>query len=87
MNKDLYNQLVRTKSYLWWWVRDKENLSVETVVQGVLANGDIADVQKLFQLIGRDQVKRIFLKQISGHRHNYRPQTVNFFRKVFSSDV
>jgi hypothetical protein len=87
MNKDLYAQLVQPRSYLWWWVKDKENLSIETVVQGVLANGDMDDVQKLFQLIGRDQVRRIFLKQISGRRHNYRPQTLNFFRKVFCGDA
>ena len=87
MNKDLYTQLVQPRSYLWWWVKDKENLSVETVVEGVLANGDMDDVQKLFQLMGRDQVRRIFLKQISGRRHNYRPQTLNFFRKVFCGDA
>lgn len=86
-NKDLYNKLVRPRSYLWWWVKDKESLPIETVVQGVLSNGDMDDVGKLFQLIGRDRVRRIFLKQIAGRRHNYRPQTVNFFRKVFRADA
>jgi len=27
------------------------------------------------------------LQQISNPRHNYRKQTVNFFRKVFAQDV
>ena len=87
MNKDLYNQLVRPRPYLWWWIKDKQNLSIETVVQGVLANGDMDDVGRLFQLIGRDRVRRIFLKQIAAGRHNYRPQTLNFFRKVFCADA
>jgi hypothetical protein len=48
MTKDLYNQLVQPRSYLWWWVKDKENLSIETVVQGVLANGDMMTSQSFF---------------------------------------
>lgn len=60
---------------------------MESVVQGILANGDMNDVLKLFEVVGKDKVRRIFLQQISGKRHNYRPQTVNFFRKVFAQDV
>ncbi|PIU85404.1 MAG: hypothetical protein COS67_08050 [Deltaproteobacteria bacterium CG06_land_8_20_14_3_00_44_19] len=87
MSKELYNQLVIPKSYLWWWVHDMENLSVASVVEGVLSNGDMDDVQKLFQLVGREQVQDIFFEQTSRPRHNYRPQTVNFFKKVFKNDV
>ncbi len=87
MTKKLYNRLVKKRPYLWWWVKDKERLSTESVVQGVLANGDMDDLLMLFQLVGRDKVKQIFLQQISGPRHNYRPQTVNFFKKVFASDI
>lgn len=84
---ELYNNLIKERPHLWWWVRDKENLSMESVVQGILANGDMNDVLKLFEVVGKDKVRRIFLQQISGKRHNYRPQTVNFFRKVFAQDV
>ena len=83
----LYDQIVKERPYLWWWVGDKQNLSVESVVQGVLANGDMDDLLVLFQLIGREQVKQIFLRQISMPRHNYRKQTVNFFKKVFAQDA
>lgn len=85
--KNLYDQIVKERPYLWWWVKDKENLSVESVVQGVLANGDMDDLLMLFQVVGREKVKQIFLQQISMPRHNYRKQTVNFFRKVFAQDV
>ncbi len=83
----MYDRIVKQRPYLWWWVKNKEDLSLESVVQGVLANGDMDDVERLFQLAGREQVKEIFLKQISRPRHNYRPQTVNFFRKVFAKNV
>jgi len=86
MDRELYDQIVKDRPYLWWWVRNKENLSLENVVQGVLANGDMDDVERVFQLVGRKQVKKIFLQQISRPRHNYRPQTVNFFKKVFAQD-
>jgi hypothetical protein len=74
MNKELYEQLIREKPYLWWWVKDKKNMSVESVVQGVLANGDMDDLFVLFKFIGREQVKQIFFQQISMPRHNYRKQ-------------
>jgi len=87
MDKKLYNRLVKERPYLWWWVKSIENLSTESVVQGVLANGDMDDLLMLFQLVGRDKVKQIFLQQISMPRHNYRKQTVNFFKQVFSQSV
>lgn len=87
MDKKLYDNLVQKRPYLWWWVRDKENMSLESIVQGVIGNGDMDDVMNLFHLIGREKVREIFLKQIANPRHNYRPQTVNFFRKVFTRNV
>lgn len=87
MDKELYDQIVKERPYLWWWVKNKENLSLESVVQGVLTNGDMDDVRRLFQLVGRERVKKIFLQQISRSRNNYRRQTVNFFKKVFAIHV
>lgn len=87
MNVELYDDIVKERPHLWWWVRDKENLSMESVVKGILANGDMDDVLRLFKVVGKDKVRRVFLQQISGKRHSYRPQTVNFFQKVFAQDV
>jgi hypothetical protein len=87
ISSEIYEKVVMPKPFLWWWVQDKEKLSLESVVQGVLACGDMDDVKKLFELVGRSRVKVIFLNQVSSFRHNYRPQTESFFRKVFSRDV
>ena len=87
MNDRLYEQIVKDRPYLWWWVKDKKALSTESVVEGVLAYGNMDDVMKLFEILGREKTKEIFFKQISKKRHNYRPQTVNFFKKVFSRHV
>ena len=86
MNKEIYNQLIKPRPYLWWWVSDKEKLSENAIVEGVLNNGDMEDIELLFQLFGRKRVKEIFMSQVQRLRHNYRAQTVNFFLKVFAQD-
>ncbi len=63
-NNDIYEKLVKKRPYLWWWVKDKEKLSVESIVEGVLSYGDMDDVVKLFELLGRNQVERVFRNQI-----------------------
>lgn len=87
MDKERYRKFIEERPNLWWWVRDRENLSVESIVEGVLSYGDIEDVRELFELMGREQVKEAFLLQIKRHRNNYRPATVNFFKRVFSSNA
>jgi len=86
ISEEVYTKLVKDRPYLWWWVPETRNLSLESVVEGVLSNGDMEDVQLLFAVAGRDTVRKTFLKQISEKRCNYRPQTVHFFRKVFLDD-
>jgi len=86
MEKEIYDQFVKPRPYLWWWVSDKEKLSDNAIVEGVLANGDMEDIELLFQFFGRKRVKEIFLSQVRKTRHNYRAQTVNFFLKVFAQD-
>jgi len=87
VNQEVNEQIVQPKPYLWWWVRDKKKLSIESIVEGVLSNGNMKDVLTLFDILGKDYVKQIFSRQISGRRNNYRPQTLNFFKKVFDLDV
>mgnify|MGYP001342012919 CR=1 FL=1 len=87
MESELYEKLVKQKAWLWWSTPDRESLSLASVVEGVLSFGSMEDVQVLFHLVGRRQVKEIFFRQITGGRCNYRPQTVHFFRKVFEHDA
>jgi len=86
MEKHIYEELVKSRPYLWWWVADKEKLSDKAIVEGVLANGEMEDVQLLFRLFGRERVRQIFMSQVRQARHNYRRQTVDFFFKAFSQD-
>ena len=83
----LNTEFVEKRPYFWWWVRDKKALSVESIVEGVLAYGNMNDVYKLFKIVGIEKVKQIFFQQIQHKRCNYTPRTRNFFKKVFTSNV
>ncbi len=47
----LNTEFVEKRPYFWWWVRDKKALSVESVVEGVLAYGNMNDVYNLFKIV------------------------------------
>ncbi len=87
MEEELYLKIVEPRQHLWWWVREKIKLSEESIVEGVLAFGDMKAVKALLQTMGEKKIKTIFIKQIRGKRCNYRPQTINFFKKVLSIDI
>ena len=87
MTDELYSILVRPRPHLWWWVKDKNKLSAESIVEGILAFGDMKAVKILFKTMGKKKIKKIFLKQIMTTRCNYKPQTVNYFKKVLSIDI
>ena len=72
-------------SALFWWVKpaEKENISVNALVEAVLNYGDEKSVKKLIYLLGIKKVANIFNKQIAGRRVNYHPRTINFFQLYF----
>jgi hypothetical protein len=78
-----YERLVVPRQHLWWDVRDKRALSLESVVEGILNRGNWNDVQALFEEVGLSKVMHIFKKQIKSPRTNYKPQTINFFNLYF----
>lgn len=81
----LYQKLVKSREALWWWIKDKRTLTLDEIVEGILARGDLDDVLQLLDVVGYDRVRKIFLRQISRSRHNYRPQTVNLFTLYFDA--
>jgi len=71
--------------HLFWWVPESEiaSLSNDAIVESILNNGNEKTVKQLLDYYGIDYVAEIFNRQASGRRNNYRPRTVNFFRKYF----
>ena len=84
LNERQYSTLVAPREYLWWDVADKRQLSLESVVEGILTKGDLDDVKILLAEIGIPEVRRIFEQQIRKDRCNYRPPTINYFSLYFA---
>jgi hypothetical protein len=84
INRDkLLRELVRKKPYLYWYVKDIEHLSKESIVEAILNRGEFDDVLKLIEILGIKEVAEIFYKQISSQRKNYSRKTENYFKLFF----
>ena len=88
MNKDI-KQFIRENEVLFWGVKpeEKENISLNVLVETILNYGNEKRVKSLFDLIGVKTVAEIFFRQISGKRPNYHQRTKHFFRLYFKTEV
>jgi hypothetical protein len=73
--------------YLFWWVKNKQHLSDEALVETVLCYGDEKEVKSLFNWLGIKQVAEIFKKQIQQKRVNYPARTQHYFSLYFKKHV
>ncbi|MFN0214333.1 MAG: hypothetical protein ACKVT2_08775 [Saprospiraceae bacterium] len=75
---------------LFWSVSDERltSISDELLVETILNYGTLEDVRQLIQLIGLEELSRVFFKTTSGRsRHNYFPEVANYFKIYFSRHV
>ncbi len=94
MNSPEIKQFIKENSSLFWYIKesDKENISHETLVEFILNYGDLSAVKKLFELMGIENVSKIFYRQthkegIAAKRINYFPLVLNFFDLYFKRHV
>ena len=83
-SKDELKKFMKARKYLVWYIKNSEDLNVESIVEHTLNYGDWDDVQKLIKIIGIKKMAEIFRKQTSGFRTNYRPEVSNYFRLYFN---
>lgn len=76
-------ELFRQKPYLAWYLKDKSELSEESVFEHILNYGDWDDFLKTKEVFGLEKSKAIFEKLKSKKRVNLRPQTINYFTNYF----
>lgn len=81
--KQLKN-FIKKRKYLVWYVKDVENLPMESIVEHTLNYGDWDDVQKLIKIIGIVRIAEIFRKQNNGQRTNYDNKMKNYFSLYFN---
>lgn len=84
-NSPAVKKFIRERKYLFWYVKNPENVSHESLVEAVLNLGNWNDVQKLFKLLGIKKVAKIFKKETGPKRMriNYRPEVKNYFSLYF----
>ena len=66
--KNELKKFMRVRKFLVWYVKEPENLSVESIVEHTLNYGDWGDVQSLIKLLGIKKVAGIFMKAVNNRR-------------------
>lgn len=74
---------VRKRKYLFWSTKNYDGLSNDAIVEGVLNYGDMQDVRELIDLLGIQEVARVFRENTNRPRINYRPEVKNYFKLYF----
>jgi len=74
---------VRKRKHLFWSTKNYDGLSKGAIVEGVLNYGDMNDVRELIELLGIQEVAKIFRQNTSRVRVNYDQKIVNYFSLFF----
>jgi|GEM_PF-333549 hypothetical protein len=77
-------KMIKQKPYLVWYVKDYNQLSVNSILEAILGYGEWDDVLRIIQLWGKKKVRLVY-RQITGKdRVNLRPETINYFNLYFN---
>jgi hypothetical protein len=87
-NDELKQYIAQHKSLFWYTPEDKkEDISPSLLVETILNYGDMDAVKQLFQVMGIENVAKIFFDDINlseRRRNNYYPEICNLFTIIFS---
>lgn len=76
--------LFSRKPYLAWFVKDKNQLSLESMLEQVLNYGSWQDYLRVEKEMGIVRVKAVFESLKNKKRTNLRPKTINYFNLYFA---
>ena len=83
----IINDIIKTKPYLAWYIKEPEKLSEESVLEHILNYGNWDDVQQFIRIKGKVNTRKLFNKTLSNKRSNYDPAINSFFTRYFNSNV
>jgi hypothetical protein len=88
-NSSAVKRFIRENAELFWYIKPeaKKDISNEFLVETILNYGDYKAVKKMFRLLGKSKVERIFYTQISRTRHNYFKLVKYFFNIYFQRNA
>ncbi len=86
MNDPKIKTFIREHSNLFWYTPEdkKEEISPELLVETILNYGSLQDIRSLFEIIGINEVARIFFYAEGRKKLNYFPEIYNFFSLYFN---
>ena len=81
MNDPKIKTFIREHSNLFWYTPEdkKEEISPELLVETILNYGSLQDIRSLFEIIGINEVARIFFYAEGRKNFKYFPEIYNFF--------
>ncbi len=73
----------------WHWVPEDKltGLSISSVVEATLNQGNEKDISHMFKMIGIEKAANVFKRGISGFRTNYREGVILYFSNYFKRHV
>jgi len=83
--KNDLKKFMKERKHLVWYVKNPENLNIESIVEHTLNYGDWDDVQKLIKIIGIKKMAGVFQQQIDKNRSNYDNKIKNYFSLYFDA--
>jgi len=88
MHSPEIKQYIHQNSALFWAIPEdkKEEISRELLVETILNYGDMAATKQLFDLLGIQEVARLFYGSLGTsdrRKGNYPQLTINYFNLVF----
>jgi hypothetical protein len=86
MNSPEIKAYIRENGNLFWYTPEekKEDISLEFLVETILNYGDLNNIRTLINIIGINEITRIFFSAEGRKKLNYYPEIYNFFSLVFS---
>jgi len=78
---------LKNRQYLFWYIKDLNKLSENSIVETILNYGDWEDFQNLIKILGIEKIAKNFSQDIKKDRNNYRPEVQNYFQLYFQKYV
>jgi len=84
-NPEEIKSYIRERRDLFWYTKEdqKEEISLDFLVETILNYGSLQDAKELFKLIGIKETASIFFKNSQKSRNNYLPKVKNYFTLYF----
>lgn len=87
MNSPEIKAFIQENSCLFWWIKpeEKENISVDFLVESILNYGNEKNVRRLFELVGIQKVAEDFLSSNLPATGKLPPSYHSLFQALFST--